>query len=431
MQRFIQLWAFSLVSGALGLGGGCSASQGGNSSGNSPIGPGGSGGAGGAGGDEAESGGTGGAAGQAGVGGLGGVGGMGGTGGTGGTGGAGGSGGDAGSGGDTGCAARSLEAENILVEVEEEVKEKAPVALYFMLDQSLSMLGARWDAAVQSMTQFVDDPQSEGLDVALQYFPLGFDACDGSMQRTPETPMGRLPGHAQAIKSSLSAHGPFGGGTPIEAALRGLVQYCDQDYTPPQSNPEEKCIAVLITDGAPSGCDANHDNLVAIAANASSRVFTIGMQGADFNLLDRIAEAGEGDCTPNDPNSWACDASQGSSLADALLQIRDTVTRTVTRIETREKPLECEWKIPDPPEGETFDRNKVNVRFTAEGVSATDIGRVDEMAACASASEIAWHYDDPDEPTRILACPNACEAIQSASGSKVDIVLGCETYEIE
>lgn len=53
------------------------------------------------------------------------------------------------------------------------------VDMYIMLDRSGSMLeptGAgptKWDAIRQALTSFLNDPQSSGLGVGLQYFPLG------------------------------------------------------------------------------------------------------------------------------------------------------------------------------------------------------------------------------------------------------------------
>ncbi|HEX4354354.1 MAG TPA: hypothetical protein VHZ95_15600, partial [Polyangiales bacterium] len=57
--------------------------------------------------------------------------------------------------------------------------QEVQVDMYIMLDRSGSMLdttGAgptKWDAIRQALTSFVQDPQSSGLGVGLQYFPLG------------------------------------------------------------------------------------------------------------------------------------------------------------------------------------------------------------------------------------------------------------------
>jgi hypothetical protein len=44
---------------------------------------------------------------------------------------------------------------------------------------------------------------------------------------------------------------------------------------------------------------------------------------------------------------------------------------------------------------------------------------------------MGWHYDDPEEPSRIVACAETCETIQSTAGARVDILLGCATVPLE
>lgn len=57
--------------------------------------------------------------------------------------------------------------------------EAVPVDMYLMLDRSASMLEmtgtgqTKWDALRSALASFIADPQSDGLGVGLQYFPLG------------------------------------------------------------------------------------------------------------------------------------------------------------------------------------------------------------------------------------------------------------------
>ena len=57
--------------------------------------------------------------------------------------------------------------------------EPVPVDMYIMLDRSNSMQGetgtgeSKWDAMRGALTAFIADPESAGLGVGLQYFPLG------------------------------------------------------------------------------------------------------------------------------------------------------------------------------------------------------------------------------------------------------------------
>ena len=334
-----------------------------------------------------------------------------------------------------GCGASTLSAEKIIVEKEvvtEHVTEEIlPVALYIALDQSVSMdWGNLWGPAKNAIKSFVNDPASAGLDVALEFFPEAGGQCNGAGYNNPVVAMGRLPDHASSLASELDRRPSAGGiGTPIEGALRGATSFCTSFQA---SSGGEKCVAVLITDGEPLGCDGFTNNLAAIAQSAYAggsgvRTFAVGLAGADFNLLDAIANAGGAvDCDESGPR-FACDVSRGpSELSAALSRIRDVV-QTVERhveIETsiEEVPLDCEWAI---PESSTFDPAQVNVRLSAPSLSEPiGLGHVPGPTSCAAAG---WHYDDPDAPSRLIACPETCDFIRATPAAQIDILLGCPT----
>jgi hypothetical protein len=339
------------------------------------------------------------------------------------------------------CAATTVAAEKVVVteEVQVEVvtETPAPVALYVMFDRSQSMAGPPygdaniWPAAVGAIKSFVNDDSSKGIDVALQYFPLDNGGqCNGAGYSTPAVAMGRLPGRAPGIVSSLDNEDPEGWGTPIEGALRGVTTYCKNFQA---THADEKCVAVLVTDGKPQiSCDMDDDNIVAIAQNAWSqsgvRTFAVGLSGADFTLLDRIAKAGNAaDCDASN-NRYACDVSSGANkLSDALAKIRDSVKTVTTKTElvtqTKERPLECQWVMPAPAAGETLDKDRVNVTLNGSAGSLP-LGRVPSADKCQDG---AWHYDSNDAPTQIVACPSTCDAIKAGTYTDVKILLGCET----
>lgn len=88
--------------------------------------------------------------------------------------------------------------------------------------------------------------------------------------------------------------------------------------------------------------------------------------------------------------------------------------------------LACEWEIPEPPPGETFNPDEVNVEFSDGMGNTTIIGRVDDPAECANVNA-GWYYDDPVNPTLIIACPATCEQMQNAMQATIEITLGCAT----
>lgn len=88
--------------------------------------------------------------------------------------------------------------------------------------------------------------------------------------------------------------------------------------------------------------------------------------------------------------------------------------------------LPCSWAIPTPPEGQVFDKDRVNLAYTpGTGAAAPALGRVDNADACATS--LGWYYDDPAAPTMIHACPAACETFTSDDSGRVDLLFGCAT----
>jgi hypothetical protein len=342
------------------------------------------------------------------------------------------------------------------IEIRTETRDVVkPVALYLMLDQSGSMIDSnKWGAAVTAINTFAADPRSAGFSAALHIFsfnllgvPPGCALCDGSDCRTPMVPWGALPGNSAPIANALN-RAPIGIGTPIEAGLRGAIMGC-QDYE--AAHPQEDCVAVLITDGAPSTCESTAAGLAAIAQAAAPGVptFAIGMLGADFAMLDQIAQGGGTDCDPATARR-ACNANTATEFLTALEQIRTTVTQTVTievpvevpvqvevqvpvQVEVQvpvqvpvTAPIPCEWGIPASQTSEKIDPTKLNVDFTNLTSGTTKpLGIVSSAAACAGATD-GWYYDNPTAPTRIIACPVLCDEIK-ATNAKVDIIVGCET----
>jgi hypothetical protein len=313
----------------------------------------------------------------------------------------------------------------------------------------------RWELAVSSLQEFVSSPGSAGIDVAIQYFNPpgqqgggGDDLCDGSFHGTPDVEMGPLPDNVGALVDSLEQASP-NGYTPTVGALTGGIQYCQQFQI---DHPEEKCLVVLVTDGLPRTCglceetgatidcyDPMSDDIllpIAAAGNAAGvRTFTVVMDGvpADgFVLMDAIAASGGTDCTPPDVGAEACNVSSTGSqgLVEALTSIRESVTVTETVVETttviETKTLECQWIIPEPPDGDDLDPERVNVQLSLDGVEGF-IDSVPTEADCAANNGIGWYYDNAAAPTMIYACPESCAAIQTGVNPSVQILLGCAT----
>jgi hypothetical protein len=337
------------------------------------------------------------------------------------------------------CGASVLKAKSVVVEREIEVWTDVvttkPATFYLMFDQSLSMGASQlWQPAVRALKSFLTSEQSEDVSVALQYFPILQGVCaTGAGYVTPDVAPGLLPDNVEALERSLDSHAPAGLGTPIQGALIGVTEYCKAYQA---EHPGEQCVSILATDGKPElaiGCEEDPTELAAIAQRAHDAgviTFAVGLQGANFALLDEIARLGGApDCDPTQP-SYACDVSQGpDKLADALAAIRDSVvtptvhTELVKRVET--VALGCEWSIPETSdEFRVFDRDKVNIRLSYAGQNSMLV-RVPSLEAC---TDHGWYYDDPSSPSRFIACPTVCDAFEQAPDAQVDILLGCQTW---
>jgi hypothetical protein len=366
--------------------------------------------------------------------------------------------------------------EVIEVPVEVTVTTYLPFDMYVMYDQSGSMggdtpVGTKWNAIEAALTGFLNDPGSDGIGVGIGYFPFvdpaapavcfqdsdcgaygpcvpvllvgycqGADACDPSMYATPEVPIEDIPTVVPKITSSLNAHGP-GGGTPTAPALQGAL-----DYAIPwaAAHPDRKTIVVLATDGDPSGCTGNSvqdvANIAASGLTASPPVqtFVIGV-GSSLTSLNSIAASG------GTSQAFIVDATTGDptqQFIDAMNAIRESVTTTETHTETQIQthtethmetqmqvqttPVDCQWGIPTPPDGESFDQDQVNVQFSSDSGSPQRIGYVDSKDGCAAA-EGGWYYDDNAAPSSILVCDQTCNILTAITSARVDILLGCAT----
>jgi hypothetical protein len=88
--------------------------------------------------------------------------------------------------------------------------------------------------------------------------------------------------------------------------------------------------------------------------------------------------------------------------------------------------VSCELTIPQPPEGQTLDPSKVNVKYEMGGVAPGQLlPQVTSEADCGSSG--GWYYDDPTAPTTVTLCPATCETVQDDDAANVKIEFGCST----
>jgi hypothetical protein len=117
----------------------------------------------------------------------------------------------------------------------------------------------------------------------------------------------------------------------------------------------------------------------------------------------------------------------GGIYADLCVQDFQPVFDELAEV-VADVPIACEWQIPEPPDDEVFDKDKVNVDYIDGDDQVHPIGHVDLVDQCDDVSH-AWYYDDNDEPTSIRVCPQTCAWIQADLQATIVIKFGCETED--
>jgi len=330
--------------------------------------------------------------------------------------------------------------------------DQVPLDLFIMLDQSTSMDesvasgGSKWDAATGALKTFLQQPSLAGVSVGIQYFGVspnqcstltcnsnadcgasacgpcilhacvgavgggGGDSCTASDYANPEVEIAPLPGAAAPLTSSINSHSPSTG-TPTSAALQGAV---DHARAWSNAHPGDAVVTVFATDGEPSECDTDLNNINAIAAGAfnatpSIMTFVIGV-GSSLQNLNGIANAG------GTMQAFLVDT--GGNVNQQFLDAMNAIRKTA---------LGCVYAIPLPTDGSSPDFTKVNVTYTPGGGGGTrTLPKVNDKASCPASGD-AWYYDNNASPTQIVLCDATCGTVQADATGEVDIQLGCGT----
>lgn len=250
-------------------------------------------------------------------------------------------------------------------------------------------------------------------------------SCDGS---------GYVPALIPSVSVPVAVNSPLvqrisdenfsgGHGTRIESAVRGIA-----NYTTASKVEGREMIGVLITDGDATQCNTNTNTLASIVGNhyqaTGIRTFIIGMTGATESNLEALAVAGGAEphndfCGSLEPPCHYYNVGDGSGpvLAAAL-----------DAISAQAVPLPCELDVEGltPPEGESLDFDEINVTLTEDAEPVT-LPRVPSADLCPD-NQLAWYYDDPQNPTKIELCDFACDSVSEAGdGATLNVVVGCES----
>jgi hypothetical protein len=281
--------------------------------------------------------------------------------------------------------------------------ERRQLDIYMVVDDSGSMV-PWWPFTLDAISQFFYDQGSHGIGVGLQFFG---SSCDVAYYATPRVAISALPAAIPALEQAFPII-PVEG-TAMVPAMQGAVQHAREFMT---QHPQSKTVVLLVTDGLPDDCNSTAADVAAAAkagleGSPSVQTFVIGI-GLGLDALNSFAEAG------GSQKAFLVEPGAPQALLTALNQIRG-------------QALPCDYAL--PASDGSVDTKRVNLRHTAPSGTAETIGWVSGADACDPAQD-GWYYDDPNDPRRLIVCPNRCTRLKE-TGGEVQVLLGCPRVEID
>jgi hypothetical protein len=311
---------------------------------------------------------------------------------------------------------------------------------------------SKWQITVSALEQVFDDlvAKNSTANVGLSFFSND-NTC--GVQSTPSVPLAAVtPAQVAALKTVLDNTVPSGG-TPLVGATTLAYAYLHQEAgaTPgcvePCGAPGNRYV-VLITDGTDScpmparaedaaECNAAGsctDFLVKkealLAEQANIRTFVIGAPGSEpaRGYLSELAFVGgtarDPSCT-HDPatSSGDChfDMTTSNDFAAGLAGALSSVSGAA---------LGCEFAVPSTSVAVT--PGSVNVQYRSDTGEAQCFPY--DPAPCSNGAN-GWQFakrgDGSDDLSRVVICGSACDQVRNDSMARVDVILGCETIDLQ
>jgi len=273
--------------------------------------------------------------------------------------------------------------------------------LYLVLGASESMArGNRWADARREIADAIARLPSPRLRIGVAILGGSDESCGSTGEILAPDENGRLDA-AAAAKAFLGVTATVSpkGGTPMSATLRTITSRLRSERM------RHPMHLVLVTDGEPNHCQSSVDSVAteAAAAAADVKTYVIGVGDALSNLNKIAAAGGTG-------QAILVSTSSSTTISDSFKAALGTIAS---------QALSCDYKIPAPPNGQSIDPNKVNVRYSATGGAGTT------LTYSANCATDGWHYDSASGPSKIILCPSTCDRVMKDKGAKIDVFFGC------
>jgi hypothetical protein len=350
------------------------------------------------------------------------------------------------------------------------VTEASPPIIEFQVDITSSMNNkyppttgqSRWVQIQSALTSALSTLATNHPDwiVALSFFakPIGA-GCYSPRQSVDFAPLAQNIG---TINNSINSTQP-NGYTPTYAAWSFAF---DQITTFGLNYAGSNKYIVLLTDGVPTveqdGCTLGSGNNGACPSNCVSganfqkqidlivpnnvKTFFVAIpgaedpQGADFDplyMLSLASQAGgtANGCSPvpgalqtncNNPNGGTtCLASRGTYCCVDLTQASNLTaeleTAITTNIVSSVKPS-CSFKVPQSKDAIWVDIQHTRVDYTASTGAAPLTLTASSSATCSDGD---FYYNDPNQVTELLLCPQMCEILQANPTGQLNVTFEC------
>lgn len=285
-----------------------------------------------------------------------------------------------------------------------------------------------WTEVRREISAFVDDPDSEGIGVGIQYYgqlefdgdPMTSTSCEVSTYSQPAVPIAKLPDNAEDIKDSFPDV-PFPT-SPAVPALEGAILLAKSRVTTHQGRRQ---VVFLITGPSVLGidpiCGSSTQDLYPVAERGYSRdpsvaTYVIGIyRSIEYTaLLDALrGVAIRGGSSHPYPASIS---RENPELEIELGKARDDAKRSACAFHLSQ---EYQESLPT-----AIDPDLASIVVTTDDNETIALKRVYNHLYCNS-GETGWHFDDPTNPNELVPCEKTCEELASKSISRVELRLRC------
>ena len=305
------------------------------------------------------------------------------------------------------------------VELAEVAMKQQPADIVFVIDNSGSM-----QVEAASVKDNMNDFSSAIIDSGVDVHVVLISATSGANGMCIDPPLGSGGCPVADSKPPTFLHIDHKVGSTN--ALQKLLDYHDEWRG--QMRPDARKHLVVVSD--------DDSELDAAAFDAAFKALDPTYEDYRFHAIVGENDASDAKWCASEPVCCDLTAAAGTVYlelieetdgvhGDLCKQDFAPVFDTLSAAVIQNSGLACEWAIPTPMGDVVIDLDAVDVEFDDGMGVVLAIGEVTTMAACAEASD-GWYYDAPDQPGKLLLCPQTCAKIQLAPKGSTRVSFGCK-----